>query len=239
MPDVVPQVSFQQPGVAPGLGGGRPADQHAKRATDLELRPEHDTAPALASRDHRPGVAGESDQCRQVPRLVGQRAPGLVVRDEGFGNPGKRAYSRRAYPARCRSAGQTIRASNRRGRGDALANPAIAQMIVNWPEVAWAGLDRLRENAKRTPFDPGLQALIGRAETALAGVPRPQPAEAGLLVCPWFRVGGGIVRTIALTARFDHAADVTLDELRAELIYPLDEQADRFFRGGDGGGTGG
>src|SRR5262245_55962194 len=122
---------------------------------------------------------------------------------------------------------------------DALANPAIAQTIVNWPEVAWAGLDRLRENAKRTPFDPALQALIGRAETALADVPRPQPAEAGLLVCPWFRVGDGIVRTIALTARFDHAADVTLDELRAELIYPLDEQADRFFRGKDAAGTGG
>lgn len=277
----MPQVSLQPPGFAPGLGGGRPADQHAKRATGLELRLEHDTAPALASRDHRPGVAGEGDQCRQVPRLVDQRAPGLVVRDEGFGDPGKQPYTRHAYPAphaelaspdlapyraaitrllaahepypamvlnRC----YTVLLANEAcavlfGPGmtgsnfvtDALANPAIAQTIVNWPEVAWARLDRLRENAKRTPFDPGLQALIGRAETALAGVPRPQPAEAGLLVCAWFRVGGGIVRTIALTARFDHAADVTLDELRAELIYPLDEQADRFFRGGDGGGTGG
>jgi transcriptional regulator with XRE-family HTH domain len=120
---------------------------------------------------------------------------------------------------------------------DALANPATAQTILNWPEVAWAGLDRLRENANRTPFDAGLQTLIGRAETALAGVPRPHSAEAGLIVCPWFRIGGSIVRTIALTARFDHAADVTLDELRAELIYPLDEGADRFFRGNDGGGT--
>ena len=122
---------------------------------------------------------------------------------------------------------------------DALANPATAQTIVNWPEVAWAGLDRLQENAKRTPFDPELQALIGRAETALVGIARPQPGDAGLIVCPWFRIGGSIVRTIALTARFDHAADVTLDELRAELIYPLDEQADRFFRSHDGGRTDG
>lgn len=114
---------------------------------------------------------------------------------------------------------------------DALASPAAVQAIINWPEVAWAGLDRLRENAKHAPFDAELQALIGRAEAALARVPRPQPAEAGLIVCPWFRIGGGIVRTIALTARFDHAADVTLDELRAELIYPLDEQADDYFRG--------
>ncbi|HEY2307531.1 MAG TPA: hypothetical protein VGI05_16785 [Streptosporangiaceae bacterium] len=34
-----------------------------------------------------------------------------------------------------------------------------------------------------------------------------------------------------MTARFDHAADVTLDELRAELMYPLDADAERFFRG--------
>src|SRR5262249_34863200 len=67
---------------------------------------------------------------------------------------------------------------------DAPPAPATAQTIVNWPEVAWAGLDRLRESAKRTPFDPGLQALIGRAEAALAGVPRPQPTEGGLIVCP-------------------------------------------------------
>jgi len=33
-----------------------------------------------------------------------------------------------------------------------------------------------------------------------------------------------------MTARFDHAADITLNELRAELIYPLDDAADHYFR---------
>jgi len=50
---------------------------------------------------------------------------------------------------------------------------------------------------------------------------------------PWrlqFRIAGTIVRTIAMTARFDHAADITLNELRAELIYPLDDAADHYFR---------
>jgi hypothetical protein len=51
------------------------------------------------------------------------------------------------------------------------------------------------------------------------------------MVCPWFRIDGTVVRTIAMTARFDHAADVTLDEPRAELMYPLDADAERFFRG--------
>ena len=53
----------------------------------------------------------------------------------------------------------------------------------------------------------------------------------GWAVCPWFRFGGQVVRTIAMIARFDHTADVTLDELRVELMYPLDEDAERYFRG--------
>ena len=114
---------------------------------------------------------------------------------------------------------------------DALTNPAMAQTVVNWPQIAWGGLDRLRQSARHAPADQELRSLISLAESALAGIPRPAPAEGGLMVCPWFRVGDTIVRTIAMTARFDHAADVTLDELRVELMYPLDEDAERYFRG--------
>ncbi len=113
---------------------------------------------------------------------------------------------------------------------DSLANPVAAQGIVNWPEVAWAGLDRLRHDLRRSPFDPELRELVTLAETALTEVPRPPAAEPGLLVCPWLRVGDQIIRTLAMVARFDHAAEVTLDELRVELMYPLDEVAERYFR---------
>jgi hypothetical protein len=50
------------------------------------------------------------------------------------------------------------------------------------------------------------------------------------MVCPIFRIGGQLVRTIAMVARFDQAAEITLDELRVELMYPFDDAADRFFR---------
>jgi transcriptional regulator with XRE-family HTH domain len=113
---------------------------------------------------------------------------------------------------------------------DALADPATADTIVNWPEVAWAGLDRLRQDARQSPFDEELHSLIAMAEAALDGISRPPTAGAGLIVCPWFRVGGKVVRTIAMVARFDHIAEVTLDELRVELMYPLDDDAERFFR---------
>jgi transcription regulator MmyB-like protein len=107
---------------------------------------------------------------------------------------------------------------------------AAQQMIINWAEVAWAGLDRLRHQLDRTPFDEQLAELVAVAEHALAGVPRPSSPSTELVVCPWFRVGAQVVKTIGMVARFDATAEVTLDELRIELAYPLDEPSHRFFR---------
>jgi transcriptional regulator with XRE-family HTH domain len=112
---------------------------------------------------------------------------------------------------------------------DALTNPATAGMIVNWAEVAWAGLDRLHAHQRRAPFDPILTELVTRAEAALADVPRPD-TTAALLVCPSLRIGDQTIRTVAMVARFDHPAEVTLDEVRVELMFPLDDVADHFFR---------
>jgi len=112
---------------------------------------------------------------------------------------------------------------------DALANPVAAKGIVNWPEVAWAGVDRLRRQHRLSPFDVELGRLVTLAENALTGVPRPEPTGEPL-VCPWFRIGGLVVRTVAMVARFDHPAETTLDELRVELLYPMDEVAEQFFR---------
>lgn len=111
-----------------------------------------------------------------------------------------------------------------------LTDPAASRAIVNWAEVAWAGLDRLRHQQDRTPFDQQLAELVTLAETALADVARPAAQSADLVVCPWFRVGDQVIRTIGMVARFDSTAEITLDELRIELTYPLDETADRFFR---------
>jgi transcriptional regulator with XRE-family HTH domain len=112
-----------------------------------------------------------------------------------------------------------------------LSGPAL-HGIVNWTEVAHAALARLRRQLDRAPLDERLQALVALAESAVADLPRPDNTDTdGLVVCPWFRVADTMVRTIVLTARFDAATEVTLDELRVELIYPLDATAEHFFRG--------
>jgi hypothetical protein len=107
---------------------------------------------------------------------------------------------------------------------------ASAAAIVNWPEVAWAGVARLRQQLDQAPFDAELRGLVALAESAVSGLARPEPLAPGLVVCPWFRMGGQVVRTIGMVARFDPAAEVTLDELRIELTYPQDAAAERFFR---------
>jgi transcriptional regulator with XRE-family HTH domain len=110
-----------------------------------------------------------------------------------------------------------------------LANPAAAHAIVNWPEVAWAGLTRLRQQLGRSPHDERLRQMVTHAETAVAGLPQPTVPPTDLMVCPWFRIGDTVIRTIGMAARFDPVAAVVLDELRVELFYPLDADADQFF----------
>src|SRR5262245_57637463 len=45
-----------------------------------------------------------------------------------------------------------------------LADPATADSVVNWAEVAWAGLDRLRHQRDRSPSDQHLAELVALAE---------------------------------------------------------------------------
>ena len=50
------------------------------------------------------------------------------------------------------------------------------------------------------------------------------------MLCPWFRIDGQVIKTIGIAARFDPTTEITLDELRIELTYPLDATAEAFFR---------
>ena len=111
---------------------------------------------------------------------------------------------------------------------DALMNPSAMTAIDNWAEVAWSGLDRLRRHLDRYPLDAHLRELVTSAEQALRDVPRPAD-DPNVMACPTFRIDGQVIRTMAMVARFDQVADVTLDQLRIELMYPADETAERFF----------
>ena len=101
----------------------------------------------------------------------------------------------------------------------------------NWAEVAWAYADRWRLEASRTG-NPELVRLAERAEGHLAQVRRPPPAESdGAVLTPRIRVDGQTYRTFSTVLRFDTAREVTLSEIRIELIFPADDEtADLFHR---------
>jgi transcriptional regulator with XRE-family HTH domain len=111
-----------------------------------------------------------------------------------------------------------------------LTDPAARETVVNWAELAWAGLDRLRHQLDQTPFDEPLADLVRHAETTLAGVSRPGKPSPDPVLCPWYRIGNQVIKTIGIAARFDPTAEITLDELRIELLYPFEAAAERFFR---------
>jgi len=105
-------------------------------------------------------------------------------------------------------------------------------LIDNWDDVAWPAIRRLQAEAARYPQDMELAALVDLAVEAAGPAPR-EPADASpRVLCPRFRIGDDVVRTISVVAQFGAPVDVTLDELRIELIHPADEDAERFFTQG-------
>jgi hypothetical protein len=100
---------------------------------------------------------------------------------------------------------------------------------VNWEEVASAWLARQRLEARRTA-DPRLEALIARAEQLIGPLPPRIGLEEQPVVHSWIKAGDDVLELFAVVIRFDTANDVTLSELRVELMYPGNEAADRFFR---------
>jgi hypothetical protein len=102
------------------------------------------------------------------------------------------------------------------------------EAIVNFPDVATAWLARQRAEAHRTG-DPRLEELITKAERLIGPLPRDPAANGTPMACAQMKAGDDVLEIFALVVRFDAANDVTLSELRIELLYPANEAADRYF----------
>ncbi len=79
---------------------------------------------------------------------------------------------------------------------------------------------------------PQLPALLARAEkhAAALGPVTPTSDDEYPVMCPTLNINGQKLNTIATVMRFDKAADITIAELRVELIFPADDACEAFFR---------
>ena len=100
-------------------------------------------------------------------------------------------------------------------------------LVENWDDVAPSLMERLERDLRRSPADDRLAELHTLVERSTSGR---TGSTTGRVLCPRFRFGKQVVRTVTVVAAFEHAVDVTLDEVRVELIYPEDAEAEAFFR---------
>lgn len=106
------------------------------------------------------------------------------------------------------------------------------ELIVNFPTVARNVLHRIRGEAANVGPDDHLHELVERAESAVKNLPSShEEIGSDLVLCPHLRIGDQVIKTIVVVARFGSAREVTLDELRVELVFPGDAKAESFFRG--------
>lgn len=107
----------------------------------------------------------------------------------------------------------------------------IRETIENFSAVGWTFLRRLRKEVADSGPDERLRELLERAEVYMKDVPDDiEHVGSELVVCPHFRIGDQVIKTVSMVARFGTAREVTLDELRVELVFPGDEEAEAFFR---------
>lgn len=105
-------------------------------------------------------------------------------------------------------------------------------LFENWEELAWAAADRRRLEACNSSSEELLR-LSELALSYLRDVPRPTPpalSEDTPVVCARFTVDRRRLSTFSTLLRFSSAREVTLSELRLELVFPADEATASFFR---------
>ena len=111
-----------------------------------------------------------------------------------------------------------------------LRAPAVWGALENRAEVAHQLADALERDAL-TSGDPGLMADHAALLALLADTPRPREAEgAPPVLCPRLRLGGHTLSTITTICRFGNALDLSLDELRVELVFPADAETEALLR---------
>lgn len=118
----------------------------------------------------------------------------------------------------------------------ALFHPdGLREVIVDWPTLAAGMADRLHREAAADPSPDGLRALRD-AVLAYPGVPQELHAptldrEPPVAVAVHLRApDGGEARIFTMLTTIGTPLDVTAEELRIELYFPLDDASEAFLR---------
>jgi transcriptional regulator with XRE-family HTH domain len=111
-----------------------------------------------------------------------------------------------------------------------LRHPVVWDGLQNRAEVAWAMAELLERDALATG-DASLWADLDALRAWLAATPPPPiPDRAPTVLCPRILLGGQVLQTLTTVLRFGNANELTLDELRVELVFPADAATEAVLR---------
>ena len=106
----------------------------------------------------------------------------------------------------------------------------IRPAMVDWERFATVLLHRLERDALERPFDARLAALIEEARTYpdVADLPDRDPIPSGndAMVPLVLETRAGQLRFISMVATIGGPFDVTVDELRLEMLLPVDRHTE-------------
>ncbi|GLR70207.1 helix-turn-helix domain-containing protein [Agaribacter marinus] len=97
-------------------------------------------------------------------------------------------------------------------------------------ETVFQLLDGLRSEAFHYPH-PRLPGLISIAEQYAKGLSRPNDVNVDSpVLCPKLLIGDKEVNTLSTVMRFDKGTNITMAEIRIELVFPADDESEAVFR---------
>jgi transcriptional regulator with XRE-family HTH domain len=109
-------------------------------------------------------------------------------------------------------------------------NPHAGEAIENLAEVRAEMLGRIRLEALQAGADARAQAQIRALEAALAAAPAPKSAMPRSPLVPLvLRSPSGVLKFFSAIAHFGTSEDVTVHDLRLELMFPADDATRRAF----------
>lgn len=207
-------------------GRARPSQEMVLRlgaALDLPLHEQNGLlsaagfAPAFPERPLADDALGPVRQV--IDRLLAAHAPfpGVVL-DRWYDILGANLGARRLFLG-----GAEVDPDDPVNLTDVMLGP-LRELVVNWDEVVWDAVARLRREVAEAPDDGRLADLLARAEAAAAELPGPPPplAMPAPVLFTRARLGGVDITTLSTLVHFGGSRDVTVEGLHLELIFPAD-----------------
>ncbi len=109
-----------------------------------------------------------------------------------------------------------------------ISQPPERSKIVNWDETIGLLLSRLQVEAQDTPVLDDLVQRLSRHHATHAKGHRLDRSKA--VIPTKFDIDGQIISLFSTIASFGSVQDIVLDDLRIELMFPMDTASDAYFQ---------